>query len=243
MRQSGSEPIFDSERWPIVGNNCYDYAFGDNERRRAQKSEPGARIGKPNFLFKTCGQGRNSMKTRIMYDNPTTVYALPRRGECIPCQRGYYKVMAFVAPKNTAGEVYGDFHFYKQVGSVKYQLQRGDTVLKLAKFFRVKPNVIKEALHVIRGSRTKTNGTIDDIDGGQISTIHSSLTGKVIKFPVNLWAHKLGWGTRPLLVDAKGKTITDPRTANRKYDFNYTKLCGSYCVRVGKAKTGNSQRG
>ena len=27
---SGSEPNFDSDVWAVVGNNCYDYAFGDN---------------------------------------------------------------------------------------------------------------------------------------------------------------------------------------------------------------------
>ena len=241
MRQSGSEPLFDSDRWPVVGNNCYDYAFGDNEKKRLRKSEPGEHIGKPGTLFNTCGKGRNSMKNRILADNPKSVYALPRRGECIPCQKGYYKVMAFVAPKNIVGETYGDFHFYKQVGSVRYQIQQKDSVAKLAKFFRVKPTVIKEALSKVRKSRTKTNGMIDDPMANQVATIHSSLVGKMIKFPVNLWAHKLGWGTRPLLVDAKGKTIYDPRKANRKYDFNYTTLCGAYCVRVGKAKTGNSQ--
>jgi len=183
------------------------------------------------------------MKRRILYDNPKTVYALPRKGECIPCEKGYYKVMAFVAPKNTVGEVYGDFHFYKQVGSVKYQLQQKDTIPRLARFFRVKPTVIRTALQNIKRPRNNTNGMIDDVNGGQKSTIHSSLIGKVITFPVNLWAHKLGWGTRPLLVDAKGKTISDPRSANRKYDFDYKTLCGAYCVRVGKAKTGNAQRG
>jgi len=240
MRQTGSEPLFDSEKWKVIGNNCYDYAFGDNRKSRWQKSEPGSNIGKPGTLFKTCGKGPNSMKRRILYDNPKTVYALPKRKECIPCREGYYKVMAFVAPRNTVGETYGDFHFYKQVGSVRYQLQKNDTIRALSTFFRVKPEVIREALRSVSKPRNNTNGLIDDQGRNTTAVIHSSLTGKIITFPVNLWAHKLGWGTRPLLVDAKGRTIVDPRKASRKYDFDYKTLCGAYCVRVGKAKTGDS---
>jgi len=241
MRMSGSEPMFDSTKWPIKGNNCYDYAFGQIGHRK-ERSEPGSKIGRPGTKFTTCGTGINSMKSRILYDNPKAVYALPKRGECIPCRKGYYKVMAFVAPHNSVGEIYGDFHFYKQVGSVRYQLQSGDTIPKIAKFFRTKPSVIKEALKNVRPTKSLKNGTIDDPSGGKQTTarLHSSLIGKVIRFPVNLWAHKLGWGTRPLLVDASGKTILDPRSANRKYDYDYSTLCGSYCVRVGKAKTGDS---
>jgi len=250
MRQSGSETWFDSDSVDIVGNNCYDYAFGDNrpsplsknrmvrdnrggwikKRPRYQKSEPGAAIGNPNTTFTTCGKGRNSMRSRILYDNPTTVYALPRGQEAKPCKNGYYKVMAFVG--TSKGEIYGDFHFYKQVGGIRYRLQPGDTVKKVAKFFRVKESVIKEALLHSTAPRNSTNGYVDERNGGN--------AGRIIKFPVNLWAHKLGWGTRPLLVDASGKTIYDPRKANRKYGVDYKFLCGGYCVRPGKAITGNS---
>jgi hypothetical protein len=65
--------------------------------------------------------------------------------------------------------------------------------------------------------------------------------GKIIEFKCNLWAHKQGWGTRPLMVDASGKTIADPRKANRNYgSLNYSNLCGVFCVRAGKAKSGNA---
>ena len=226
MRQSGSEPVFNAADWTVRGHNCYDYAFGDR-RNHLQKSEPG---GPSNFLFRTCGRGKNSMKNRILKDNPKTVYHL--KNPCVPCRKGYYKVMSFVAPKNDLGEVYGDFHFYKQVGSVRYQIQFGDTVPGLAKFFRVKPAVIREAMKKYARPISKANGIID-------GKARHNLTGKIITFPVNLWAHKLGWGTRPLLVDAKGKTIIDPRKASRKYNFDYRTLCGTYCV--GKAKTGNAK--
>jgi hypothetical protein len=70
--------------------------------------------------------------------------------------------------------------------------------------------------------------------------------GKVIEFPVKLWSHKTGWAGGPLIVDASGKTITDPRKADRDYKpgFHYSKFCSAYGVRRGFAKTGsNSNRG
>jgi hypothetical protein len=249
MKQSGSEPFFDSDSVAVIGNNCYDYAFGDTrpspfskshmvrngkggwvqKNPRFEKSEPGAAIGNPNTTFRTCGKGRNSMRSRILYDNPKTVYALPRGREGQPCKNGYYKVLSFVG--TARGEKYGDFHFYKQVGGVRYRLQPGDTAKKVAKFFRVKQSVIQEALMHSRAPRNSENGYVDERNGNMV--------GRVITFPVNLWAHKLGWGTRPMLVDASGKTIFDPRKANRKYGVDYKFLCGGYCVRPGQAKTGN----
>jgi hypothetical protein len=247
MKQSGYEPRFYSDSVAVVGNNCYDYAFGDDrpspynksnnrggwikKKPRFEKSEPGSAIGNPNTTFTSCGKGQNSMRSRILYDNPDTVYALVKGQESKPCKNGYYKVMAFVG--TAEGEIYGDFHFYKQVGGIRYRLQHGDTVKKIAKFFRVKESVIKEAMKYSTAPRNYTNGLVDE---------RSPTGGRIIKFPVNLWAHKLGWGTRPLLVDASGKTIYDPRKANRKYGgMDYKFLCGAYCVRPGKAITGNSK--
>ena len=150
------------------------------------------------------------MKKRILYDNPKTVYPLPKRGECIPCSKGYYKVMAFVAPTNTVGETYGDFHFYKQIRGVRYKVKPGDTPAKLSKFFRVK-----------------------------VKDLPNLATGKNVVIPVNLWAHKRGWGDPPLLTDAKGKTIKDPRRCNRNYPgLNYSSFCGCYQVRRGLVRSG-----
>jgi hypothetical protein len=66
--------------------------------------------------------------------------------------------------------------------------------------------------------------------------------GRVIDFPVKLWSHKTGWAGGPLIVDASGRTITDPRKANRNYKpgFHYTKFCSAYGVRRGFARTGNN---
>lgn len=105
-----------------------------------------------------------------------------------------------------------DFHFYKQVRGVKYKIKTGDTRAKLAKFFRVRPAVIPRTL----------------------------VPGRTITFPCNLWAHKQGWGANPLMTDASGKTIKDPRKANRKYPgLNYDTFCGAYCVRANRGTSGS----
>lgn len=107
----------------------------------------------------------------------------------------------------------GDFHFYKQVKGVQYTWKMGDTFTSVAKFLRVPVNVIKKAF---AGGKKRT-----------------------AVVPVNLWAHKQGWGAPPILIDASGKTIVDPRRANRKYPgLNYRLYCCSYCVKKNKAVSG-----
>jgi hypothetical protein len=160
--------------------------------------------------------------------------------------------MAFVAPENDYGDSSGDFHFYKQVGAVRYKIKSGDTIEELSKFFRVSASTVRNAALKLQTSKNNTNGLVNNKRNGNSTTVAKNMApnstknskllipGKVISFPINLWAHKLGWGTRPLLVDASGVTIVDPRTASRKYGYNYKTLCGVYCVRAGYAKTGNA---
>lgn len=106
-----------------------------------------------------------------------------------------------------------DFHFYKQVRGVKYKVKTGDTRSSLAKFFRVNTSVIPAKL----------------------------VPGRIITFPCNLWAHKRGWGEVPLLVDAHGKTMQDPRKASRKYPgLNYNKFCGAFCIKANKGVSGST---
>jgi hypothetical protein len=105
----------------------------------------------------------------------------------------------------------GDFHFYKQIKGIKYRVKVGDTPTSLAKVFRVSKTIFTKRL----------------------------VPGKVITIPVNLWAHKQGWGALPLYTDAKGKTIVDPRKAARNYPgLNYSIFCGTYCVKKNKAGSG-----
>ena len=125
------------------------------------------------------------------------------------CNKGYYKIMNFVSPD-------GDFHFYKQIKGVKYKVKDGDTYTKIARFLRISPQTVKRAF----GKR-------------------GIVVGRTVTIPVNLWAHKQGWGAVPIIVDASGRTIYDPRRADRKYPgLNYKTFCCAYCVKTNKAVSG-----
>lgn len=105
-----------------------------------------------------------------------------------------------------------DFHFYKQVKGVKYKVKTGDTRKSLSTYFKVSPTVFPSKL----------------------------IPGRIITFPCNLWAHKRGWGDAPIMTDAKGKTIKDPRRASRNYGFlNYDRFCGAFCVRANRGVSGS----
>lgn len=243
LKLSGAEPTFSYMGWGDVGrerDNCYDYAFGD-DRKRPQKSVPGDRSSKkfPNTNFTSC----RGFVARVLADNPKNVYRC--KNPNTPCRRGFYKVMAFVAPTNDYGNFGGDFHWYKQHKAVRYRVKTGDTITGLARFFKVSPLTIKKAL--MRQTRALKN------DDGMIADANMRVNmrqsgpvlrpGRIITFPINAWSHKQGWATGPLLVDASGKLIKDPRRANRDYGYNYTKFCSAFCVRAGKVHTGRNWHG
>lgn len=246
---SGSEPKFTWDPWGSSGkvhDNCYDYAFGSFSKNRTAKSVPGdrARISSNGLTFKTC----KGISKRILSDNPRNVYQIRPGTKPKP---GYYKVMCFVAPTNDFGNFTGDFHFLKQIGSVRYRIRPGDTVKGLAKFFRVKSEVIEKAAKRPSRAVTPNNGRISNSNSNlhilrrlnELTKMSRKLVpGRVIQFPVNLWSHKQGWAGGPLLVDASGKTIVDPRKANLNYrpGFHYSKFCSAWAVRRGMARTGNN---
>ena len=228
--------------WSVYGSpkrgryhdNCYDYAFGLNNERATNKNVPGNMSGNRawGLSFTTC----KGIAKRVLEDYKGLAYKCKTGSQ--PCGRGYYKVMNFVAPQ-------GDFHWYRQTSRIRYKLRATDTVTGLAKFFRVTPATIRTA--VLKAQRPR--GAFD----GRITNNNTNLpvlnrlnqqgrgrlpAGKVIEFPVKLWSHKQGWATGPVIVDASGKTIADPRRANRKYPgLNYSKFCSAYCVKVGAGKT------
>ena len=144
---------------------------------------------------------------KIVADNPKKVYIARATTKC---KKGYYKVMMVVAPKDRWGGRGGDFHFYKQHGVIKYKLRKGNTPQSLAKFFGVGVQTISRAM----GLKPRI--------------------GKIIVFRCNLFSHKMGWATGPLLVDSAGKVIKDPRKAKRTYGLDYSKYCKSFCVRGGR---------
>lgn len=119
------------------------------------------------------------------------------------CPKGFYKMMMFIARH---GQEFDDFHFYRQHSEVHYKVKRGDTAASIAKFFQIPVQHVKE------------NGPLR--------------VGKCIEIKANVWSHKQGWGTGPLLVDASGKLIKDPRKADRNYgELNYKQYGGSFCVK------------
>jgi hypothetical protein len=248
LPKSGSEREYTWDPWGRTGvthDNCYDYAFGSFSNNRVVKSVPGASKNIPsnNLTFRTC----DGIVKRVLADNPGKVFHM--KNPNARARPGFFKVMCFVAPTNDFGNATGDFHWYVQMGSIRYKTVPGDTVEGLAKLFHVKPEVIRKA--ALRTRRPLTNSD------GKISTNNTNIkrpvvkvgtrmtAGRIIRFPANLWAHKQGHASGPLLVDASGKTIVDPRRSDRKWHpgFHYTKFCAAYEVQRGAVRTGNNNNG
>lgn len=246
-------PVYNFAPWGTTGTvhaNCYDYAFNSFSSRRNNKSVPGNRSGnRANGLtFTTCA----GIAKRVVSDNPRGCYQM--KNPSAKPRVGFYKVFCFVAPKNDFGNSTGDFHWYRQTSAVNYRIRPGDRLASLAKFFRVSPSVIKRAITKARSPKNMYDGKISrDLNDyrflNKLNLMTSSerlKSGKVITIPVSLWSHKQGWSSAgPILVDASGKTISDPRKCNRNYvpGFHYTKFCSAYAVRKGAQTGNNSNRG
>lgn len=212
---SGSESTFTNRRWGtstgIGNNNCYAYAVGDYESYRMQKSIPGDRSGLSNGNHNYTHC--TGLPNRVVSDNPVKVY---RAEATEKCKKGYFKIMMFVSPGRPTNYIrQGDFHFYKQHGVVEYKIKPGDTIKSVSKFFKVPE------------SRIQKGGTFK--------------VGKRIIFKANVFSHKRGWATGPLLTDAKDKMIKDPRKASRNYPgLNYERYCSSFCVKNTGIKVGTT---
>lgn len=230
----------------VVHDNCYDYAFGSFSNNRTSKSVMGnkSKISSNGMTFKNC----EGIAKRVLADNPGAVYQM-KNPDAKP-RPGYYKVMCFVAPTNDFGNSTGDFHWYKEISAIRYRIRRGDTLSGLSRFFHVKPSVIQAAVAKGRVTNNKNDGRVANKNTdlrilnklSSNSKARSLPIGRVIDFPVKLWSHKTGWAGGPLIIDASGRTITDPRKADRNYKpgFHYTKFCSAYGVRRGYASTGNN---
>ena len=248
---SGAEPKFSWEPWGSSGqvhDNCYDYAFGSYSNKRTRKSVPGNRsgVGSNGLTFTTC----KGITQRILSDNPKGAAKL--MSATSRCPEGYYKVMCFVAPQNDFGDITGDFHFLKQVGHVRYKTRLNDTVQGVADFFHVHPGTVLRAARISTSPTTPNDGKISNEPGElhRLDAINRKVKnkiylkpGRIIEFPVNLFAHKQGWAGGPLMIDASGRTIIDPRKANLNYTpgFHYTKFCSAWAVHNGVAETGNNK--
>jgi hypothetical protein len=213
---SGSEPKFTQRLWGravgINNNNCYAYAVGDYEKKRSYKSVPGERAGMKNMNHSYVSC--KELPKRVVADNPKRVYVAKAEEKCKP---GYYKVMMFIAPGNPSNYFrQGDFHFYKQVNEVEYKVKKGNTHEAIAGFFKVPLARVKKAMPKL-------------------------VPGKIMRFKANIFAHKRGWATGPLVTDAKGNVIIDPRKASREYPgLNYKTYCSSFCVKNKGIKVGHT---
>ena len=249
LPKSGYEREFSWDPWGSIGvthDNCYDYAFGSFSDNRTVKSVPGAaaKLSSNKLTFRNC----NGIVKLVLADNPKRVYRMKN-----PNSRprpGFYKVMCFVAPTNDFGDSFGDFHWYAQMGSVRYRTVIGDTVEKVAKLFHVKPAVVLAAAKRSTPPKSNSDGKIATANTNvkrPVSLVRGTpLTpGRIIRFPVNLWSHKQGHASGPLMIDASGKTIVDPRRSDRKWKpgFHYTKFCAAYGVMRGAVRTGNLANG
>mgnify|MGYP003332356593 CR=1 FL=1 len=249
MPKSGYEREFSWDPWGssgVVHDNCYDYAFGSFSANRVAKSVPGvgAGLSSNHLTFRNC----DGIVKRVLADNPKRVYHM-KNPNARP-RPGYYKVMCFVAPTNDFGERTGDFHWYVQMGSVRYKTVPGDTVEGLAKLFHVKPAVVLAAARRTTPPKSNSDGKIatnnTNVKRPASRTRGTPLTpGRILRFPVNLWSHKQGHASGPLMIDASGKTIVDPRRSDRKWKpgFHYTKFCAAYGVMRGAVRTGNLRNG
>lgn len=235
MNNFSAATIFKWDPWGSMGrhhDNCYDYAFGLNNMSSVNKNVPGNMSGNKawGLTFQTC----TGIAKRVLEDYKGLAYRCTGN---TPCKPGYYRVMNFVAKE-------GDFHWYRQTTAVRYKIRAGDTVTGVAKFFRVTPMVIRQAMSRATRPTSASNGRISN-SRNNLSLLNAFIRqghgvmppGKVIQFPVRLWSHKQGFATGPVLVDASGKTITDPRRANRNYPgLNYSRFCSAYCVRAGAGR-------
>lgn len=200
---SGSEHVFKLEPWLSKGKRSNNcYAYAVNDYEAYRRQK--SVMGDQSGLSRLPHTYTHckDLARRVISDNPKKVYQTKATSKC---KKGYYKIMMVVAPSNKYGNSRGDFHFYKQHGEVSYKIKASDTYASIARFFGVPYN------------RVRTSGSL--------------IPGRRLRFKVNGWSHKQGWATGPLLKDSCGKSITDPRKACRKYGYNYSKYCNSFCVK------------
>lgn len=101
-----------------------------------------------------------------------------------------------------------DYHWYKQHNNVLYRVRKGETPASIARELGVPPS------SVVSATRAPKPGDL------------------VYVRKAGVFSHKQGFATGPLLRDAAGNIIPDPRTANRDYGaYNYRTYCGSMCIK------------
>lgn len=101
-----------------------------------------------------------------------------------------------------------DYHWYKQNGNMLYRVSDGETKQSIARDLQVPTRSV-------------------------VCTSKSPRAGDLVYVrKANVFSHKQGFATGPLLRDASNKIIPDPRRANRNYGaYDYRTFCGAMCIR------------
>ena len=161
----------------------------------------------PGDLSNPRGKGMSlkcsSLVSRVAADLGSRAYKAPP-GSAATCKSGHYKIFPFIAPGK-------DYHWYRSHKDLLYRVDAADpsTATSLARRMGV-----KKSQFLVPGGK---------IRAGEMIFVKNA----------NLWSHKRGFATGPLLKDACGKFIRDPQTACRDYggDYNYKQACTAFCVR------------
>lgn len=137
---SGSEETFTNKRFGsprgVRNNNCYAWAIGHYDGSGGVKLQPGDLAGvRSRMSLASC----TDLKKRALLDSRAPgqkqMYATrPLQ----PCQKGYYKVMAFLDPST-------DYHWYRQHKDVWYRMQAGNSSTSVAKKLGVPLRKVRRA--------------------------------------------------------------------------------------------------
>lgn len=146
----------------------------------------------------------NDLVRRALADGRKMGWNLKYTGNSDTCSTGYYKIAAVLAPDS-------DFHWYRFHKDVLYRVKTSRTAAELAKEFGVDVSQVNVPGPSIRA------------EPGALVLIRNA----------GVWSHKQGFsGDGPLLKDACGKFIKDPRKACRAYEgLNYSTVCGFFCLK------------
>jgi hypothetical protein len=192
----------------IAMHNCYAYSRGHYDIPKSckngvnsclsygKKLQPGELAGNSSdFSLATC----KPLQERILGDIPSDVYSV--KDASTACKKGYYKIMAFLAPHR-------DYHFYTQHSRIIIRARKGDTLASIAKWFGVPRSRV--AL-LFPSHRNPTTTPLRK--------------GDFVKVTGNMWSHKRGTATGPLLIDSCKKPIGNPLTSFREFGsgLNYSK--------------------
>jgi hypothetical protein len=186
-------------------NNCYAYAVDYYRNHGDEKLQPGDLAGIGGGVdLKDC----DDLVRRALADGKAMGWDLQYLGAAATnasteCGKGAYKIVAVVAPND-------DFHWYRHHKDLLYRVHTPRSLRELAQEF----GVPQKNVQLAGGPRADT---------GDLVLIRGA----------NVWSHKQGFSPDgPLLRDACGKIIKDPRKACRNYGgLNYTKVCGAFCLK------------